>query len=392
MERTLRIGLMGLSFKSANLGCTALAISFYAGLTSILNDADIDAEFLAIGDNADIGKYFNPRYKVEFIEYHLSRPMTLFMAIRALKTCEIVFDFTEGDSFADIYGRARFYRSIVLKRILEYKHIPLVLGPQTYGPFDKLDCKLIAKRIINDAYKVYSRDDKSKMYLDEIGVNRKIDVSTDVAFRLPYFKSKEKDDSGTYIGINVSGLLWEDSESGKNSLGLSINYIEYIKGLVARLGSMPEYKMFLIPHVGTEIDGIESDYGACYKVYKDFPNCTLLEGFTDPIRAKTALAQMDIVIAARMHASIGAFSSGVFTIPFAYSRKFEGYYGKLNYPIIVDGKSETTQNAIAKTIEYIKEYGRYSDSIEKSRQIAEEMLSYFYADILETINQVSKNT
>ena len=77
---------------------------------------------------------------------------------------------------------------------------------------------------------------------------------------------------------------------------------------------------------------------------------------------------------------------------FPYSRKFEGYYGKLNYPIIVDGKSETTQNAIAKTIEYIKEYGRYSDSIEKSRQIAEEMLSYFYADILETINQVSKNT
>lgn len=392
MERTLRIGLMGLSFKSANLGCAALAISFYTGLTSILNDANIDAEFLAIGDNSDVGEYFNPRYKIEFIEYHLSRPMTLFKAIVALKTCDIVFDFTEGDSFADIYGRARFYRSIALKRILEYKRVPLVLGPQTYGPFDKPDCRLIAKKIINNAYKVYSRDDKSKKYLDEIGVIKKIDASTDVAFRLPYFKSNKKDDSRTYIGINVSGLLWEDSESGKNSLGLSINYREYIKGLVTHLGSMPEYKIFLIPHVGTEIDGIESDYGACYKVYRDFPNCTLLEGFKDPIKAKTALAQMDIVIAARMHASIGAFSSGVFTIPFAYSRKFEGYYGKLNYPIMVDGKSETTQTAIAKTIDYIKEYDRYSDSIEKSRQMAEEMLSYFYADILETIYQVSKGT
>ena len=90
MERTLRIGLMGLSFKSANLGCAALAISFYTGLTSILNDANIDAEFLAIGDNSDVGECFNPRYKIEFIEYHLSRPMTLFKAIGALKTCDIV--------------------------------------------------------------------------------------------------------------------------------------------------------------------------------------------------------------------------------------------------------------------------------------------------------------
>ena len=34
-----------------------------------------------------------------------------------------------------------------------------------------------------------------------------------------------------------------------------------------------------------------------------------------------------------MHATIGAISSGVATIPFSYSRKFEGLFGNLEYPL-----------------------------------------------------------
>ena len=383
------IGLMGLNFGSANLGCAALAISFYKDLTHVLRNLDIDCKVIVVGAPTNVKEFENIRYPIEFVEYHLSKPMTMIQTVNALDGCNIVFDFTEGDSFADIYGRVRFYRSVVLKRIMEKKHIPLVLGPQTYGPFTKPDCRLIARKIIEDAFKVYSRDDKSKEYLDIIGVKRETYVSTDVAFRLPYKKENKGEERRINIGLNVSGLLWEDSISNKNMLGLTVNYVDYMRRLIEGIQDS-KYHIFLIPHVGTDIDGIESDYGACYKLHKEFENCTLMEGFADPISAKTALSRMDIVVAARMHASIGAFSSGVFTIPFAYSRKFEGYYGRLSYPILVDGTKESTDDAVEKTLTYIKEYEQYAHLVEQSRGKAERMLDNFYNDISQIIKQVMK--
>lgn len=384
------IGLMGLSFDSANLGCAALAISFYQGLTEVLNNLNIDCKIVVVGASTNVKRFENKRYPIEFVEYHLSKPMTIVQTVKALDRCNIVFDFTEGDSFADIYGRARFYRSVVLKRIVEKKRIPLVLGPQTYGPFTKPDCRSIARKIIEDAFKVYSRDDKSKEYLETIGVKREISVSTDVAFRLPYQKNSKSEERNINIGLNVSGLLWEDSISNKNMLGLTVNYADYLRKLINGIQRDSQYRIFLLPHVGTDIDGIESDYGACYKLHKEFENCTLMEGFTDPISAKTALSRMDIVVAARMHASIGAFSSGVFTIPFAYSRKFEGYYGRLNYPVLVDGTKESTNDAVEKTLTFIKSYEQYAHLAEQSRDKAERMLDEFYNDISQIIQLVMK--
>lgn len=66
---------------------------------------------------------------------------------------------------------------------------------------------------------------------------------------------------------------------------------------------------------------------------------------------------MDVFIGARMHATIGAFSSGVATIPTAYSRKFNGLYEGLQYPYVVDLLNEATEACVEKTLEYIESYG-----------------------------------
>lgn len=388
MKKKLNVGLMGLSFKSGNLGCVALAISFYTGIVEVLEKLNLDCKILAIGAVADTREYVNERYPIEFLEYHLSNPKSFFKAFSALKTCDIIFDFTEGDSFSDIYGRARFYRSVALKCAIERTRVPLVLGPQTYGPFTKLDCRYFAKQILKNAHTVYSRDENSKIYLQNIGITKKIVLSTDVAFRLPYSKTRvAKDDGIINVGINVSGLLWDNAV--KNALGLTVDYVDYCKQIIRRLCNNNSYRVYLIPHVGTKINEMESDYSACYSLHKGFNECILLNGYMDPIKAKSELANMDIVIAARMHASIGAFSSGVFTIPFAYSRKFEGYYGRLGYPILIDGKKESTETAVEKTLTYIKEYKNYSKIIIESHSLAESMLSCFYNDITTIIQHVT---
>ena len=54
----------------------------------------------------------------------------------------MVFDFTEGDSFSDIYGLKRFALTSFFKFVTIKKDGCLVLGPQTYGPFKN---KLVKK-------------------------------------------------------------------------------------------------------------------------------------------------------------------------------------------------------------------------------------------------------
>ena len=82
---------------------------------------------------------------------------------------------------------------------------------------------------------IFISKEKSKLYLESLDVKKSIIVTTDVAYTLPI-----KDNAVRYnndkikIGINVSGLLWDDYLNGKNSLNLSVNYIEYINGLISK--------------------------------------------------------------------------------------------------------------------------------------------------------------
>lgn len=89
-----------------------------------------------------------------------------------------------------------------------------------------------------------------------------------------------------------------------------------------------------------------------------------------------------------MHATIGAFSSGVITIPFSYSVKFEGLYGELNYPYCIHGKEYSTEEAVEKTIEYIENYQLLKNDQKKSIEQAKAKLELFKLDILNLIQNI----
>lgn len=57
-----------------------------------------------------------------------------------------------------------------------------------------------------------------------------------------------------------------------------------------------------------------------------------------------------------MHATIAAFSSGVATIPVAYSRKFRGLFEGIGYKRLIDLVNMETVDAVALTREYIADY------------------------------------
>lgn len=90
--------------------------------------------------------------------------------------------------------------------------------------------------------------------------------------------------------------------------------------------------------------------------------------FSNPIEAKSFISSMDIFIGARMHATIAAFSSGVATIPTAYSRKFAGLYETLDYKYVVDLTRDNTSEALQQTMRYVDAYLELRKSSKYSMQ------------------------
>lgn len=91
-----------------------------------------------------------------------------------------------------------------------------------------------------------------------------------------------------------------------------------------------------------------------------------MEMYQNPMDIKSKISEFDIFIGARMHATIGAFSSGVATIPTAYSRKFNGLYESVEYPYIVDLLNSSTEENLEMTKMYIKDYVKLKVAAEKS--------------------------
>ena len=87
-----------------------------------------------------------------------------------------------------------------------------------------------------------------------------------------------------------------------------------------------------------------------------------------------------------MHSTIAAFSSGVVTIPISYSRKFEGLFGSLNYPYVVNAKECNTKTAFKLVMDYIDKKGELKEKQSESLSIIDEKNKNFKESILELLN------
>ena len=78
--------------------------------------------------------------------------------VRVLDQCDAVLDVSGGDSFSDIYGSHRFWSVIRPKLIAKRRGIPLVLLPQTYGPFRGRQGRPLGQRSGLGATMAWARD------------------------------------------------------------------------------------------------------------------------------------------------------------------------------------------------------------------------------------------
>jgi polysaccharide pyruvyl transferase WcaK-like protein len=266
------------------------------------------------------------------------------------RRADMVIDIGGGDSFADIYGGRRLRRMFVLKFLTHLAGTPLVMAPQTVGPFKKPVSKWVAKLSMRLCKIVATRDQLSTKAARDMGLTRDLIEASDVALRLP-FDAPTNTTGPKKVGINVSGLLMGGGYTGKNEFGLQMNYPGLIRDLISHFQNLGT-QVHLVPHVIVPAGRLaaEDDYNASMKLHAEFPNTIVAPAFETPSEAKTYIAGMDFFMGARMHACIAAFSSGVPVIPMAYSRKFAGLFGSIGYDHTVDCTSETSEAIKTKII------------------------------------------
>ncbi len=152
------IGLMGLVINNGNMGCVALTYSFILIMEEIGRNEKKKFIYYIFEDTPDNNKI---QMMISALGLQSDQVISIkykksFSVINDIKKCRIVFDFTEGDSFSDIYGNKRFLKNSFYKYMVLKSKIDLVIGPQTIGPFVKAFNRRIATKILSHARQIYS--------------------------------------------------------------------------------------------------------------------------------------------------------------------------------------------------------------------------------------------
>jgi polysaccharide pyruvyl transferase WcaK-like protein len=273
---------------------------------------------------------------------------------------DLVIDTRSGDSFADIYGLDRLVAMSALGEFVHRCGVPLVLGPQTVGPFAGRRARALARRSLRTADAVMTRDSVSADHVQELGA--RVDVrTTDVVFALPVpERSGERD-----VLLNVSGLLWNGSPHVDPSAYRAVVRALH-QGLLER-----DRRVSLLAHV-LDSSSPDNDVPAVRALADEMGGDVevVVPGSLSEVRSAVASAQL--VLGSRMHACLNALSVGTPAIPLSYSRKFAPLLGDLGWTAQVDLRTDPQPADAA--LRYVDAAGTLADALPAMRARAMSML------------------
>jgi polysaccharide pyruvyl transferase WcaK-like protein len=392
----ITIGLLGASFDTGNLGVSALAES---SIKCILHRWP-DAEIVLIAGSREAGecklRINNRDVLVKKLPIRISKNIFLsnhflvflFYAVllkvipwrgyrsllvkrnpyvKSLIETDFVADVSGGDSFSEIYGIYRFMFVVVFKWLVIFFGKPLILLPQTYGPFKSWIAKSMARYILKRAQIIFSRDKTGADYLRSVFGNKdfikKVIFVSDIAFVLDSRKPKHltiepsaniREQNSIVIGLNISGLLFNGGYTRDNMFGLKTDYRALVQDIVKMFLEDENVIVLLVPHMFPHaIYKVESDPEACLRVYEQlrqiYPGkIFIVKGQYDQGEIKHIIGMCDFFVGSRMHACIAALSQCIPSVGIAYSKKFHGVFDSIGLSrCVVDAGSLNEEEALS---------------------------------------------
>jgi len=395
-HKPIRVGLLGASFDTGNMGVSALAESCVKCILYRWPDAEI----ISVGSDRNWGTnrltiscrkieidkvpirfckniLLGNHYWVVLALALLSRSLPFKWVAKVLARTnkahgylagvDLFCDITGGDSFSDIYGAKRFVLGFCCKWLAIVTGKPFIMLPQTYGPFKRTITRKMARFILKQADMIWSRDKEGIFEISKLlgrtDVDKKVGISPDIAFildpRQPQDRGllemvRRKASEGELIGINVSGLLYHGGFTGDNMFELKFKYSEFILRVVKYFVLDKSVSILLVPHVfppkGLEV---ESDLLAIEQVYEKVKDLFsqqiyVVDKYFDHAEMKYVISLCDFFIGSRMHSCIAAMSQCIPAIGLAYSKKFAGVFKTIGVgDCVVDGRICDEDEAMA---------------------------------------------
>ncbi len=276
-------------------------------------------------------------------------------SLKVIQHADAILDVSGGDSFTDLYGPARFRQITTTKLLAIASGVPLILMPQTYGPYKSDKAQNIARFILQKAHIAWARDPDSFARMQNL-LGASFDpnqhkLGVDLAFGLPA-RSTGRPALQNTIGINVSGLIWNQQQAAKEQFNLKADYKTVLKQLSVWLLENDAKHILYIPHV-TPVNNTESDLQAAKELKAALPErfhsrIQIETSIQDPIGLKGLIRETDWFLGARMHATIAALSSAKPVANLAYSLKAKGVFATCSADDqVFDMRHQTTDELLA---------------------------------------------
>jgi len=358
-----RITLLHAAPETGNMGVTALGYSVIGGLARRIKDLRLTVADYGLGLRPGNLSVDGRPFEFTRCGIKLSKRIYLSESLwnirlasrfggglnaiaRHMLAQDFVLDINGGDSFTDLYGQYRFQSIVGVKSYFLDQKIPLGLLPQTYGPFKDPINREIAVDLIRRSQFAWARDQRSYQVLQDL-LNSDFNpdrhhCGVDVAFLLDVEKPPESaletqtldwlsSGSKPVIGLNVSGLIYNDPEAAVRQYGFVADYRQVIRGFVEKVLRQSDANVLLVSHVVAPPGNFESDAGACQEVLRLLGDLSggrvkMLSELNDPRQVKWVISQCDWFCGTRMHATIAGLSTGVPTAAIAYSLKTAGVF------------------------------------------------------------------
>lgn len=358
MSKRLSVCLFGVPGSHLNLGVGALRAATIATLLAREPDTEVtvfDDGWGVRDGQAYVGERPVPiaqcgardSRRVHRPEAYLNMRLSALLGglnnagLARIDRADAVLDVSGGDSFSDIYGMDRFRTVAWPKRLAVLRGRPLVLLPQTYGPFHGEKARTAAATLIRRSAMAWARDPDSFAALGELlgpDLNpARHREGVDVAFALAPRRLDEPTHGelsawldaapGPVAGINVSGLMFLAESSAR--FGLTANGWEVVRRLCERILDEPDTRIILVPHVRGR-GGPDDDNEAIARLHATLAQThgdrVVVAPPGDPHQTKWVIARTSWFCGMRMHATIAALSSGVPAANVAYSQKARGVF------------------------------------------------------------------
>jgi colanic acid/amylovoran biosynthesis protein len=422
------ITVMGGSPNTGNLGCSALGISAVKNLRMICPEARIVLQNWSFARELPVmlkegtvnveamivhrSNSLKARYGSRVVEsaYKIGRrcPVLLGGVARLLSRTvsqfldtDYVLDISGGDSFSDMYNKTAANGTLVLKLLIKRLRIPLLLLPQTYGPFHEPDSIMLARAIVEYSDLVATRDTDGIRDLEndlQCTLNGKAAECPDIAFTMdpvPVPLETEpaliRKDSGCIVGLNLNGLLYSEPKA----FGLKEDYRQMMRVLVERLLSRKDTCVVFTPHVLLQgycenaalatgecphnCDRSANDlmYSELKEKYPGRIHC--IRGEYSAPQMKYLIGQSDFFIGSRMHACIGALSQCVPTTVLAYSKKAAGVMSLAGIrDTVVDLREVGADECAGRILTMLDDRERLRSKLqERMPQVKQQVLGFF---------------